>query len=99
MCYFIVHELCAREEKSGALRAGRAGIGKTRMSVAAGIKACSLGYQTKFYTVPELVLKLAEARRNGTLERLNREIKRLELNLRKNLDTIKIYDIHLTEHQ
>lgn len=40
------------------------------MAIAAGVKACSLGYKTKFYTVTELVLKLAESRKNGTLERL-----------------------------
>ncbi len=51
---------------------GPVGIGKTHMVIAAGVKACNLGYQTKFYTVTELVLKLAEARKNGTLERLLR---------------------------
>ena len=35
-----------------------------------GVRACQLGYKTKFYTVTQLVLKLAEARKNGTLERL-----------------------------
>ena len=51
---------------------GPVGIGKTHMAIAAGVKACNLGYKTKFYTVTELVLKLAEARKNGTLERLLR---------------------------
>lgn len=53
---------------------GPAGIGKTHMAIAAGVKACNLGYKTKFYTVTELVLKLAEARKNGTLERLLRDL-------------------------
>ena len=51
---------------------GPVGIGKTHMAIAAGVKACNLGYKTKFYTVTELVLKLAESRKNGTLERLLR---------------------------
>ena len=34
---------------------------------------------TKFYTVTELVLKLAEARKNGTLERLLRDLRSLDL--------------------
>lgn len=32
---------------------GPAGIGKTHMAVAAGVKACMLGYKTKFHTVVE----------------------------------------------
>ena len=58
---------------------GPVGIGKTHMAVAAGVKACMLGYKTKFYTVTELVLKLAEARKNGTLERLLKELRGLDL--------------------
>lgn len=58
---------------------GPVGIGKTHMAIAAGIKACSMGYKTKFYTVTELVLKLAEARKNGTLERLLRDLRSLDL--------------------
>ena len=55
------------------------GVGKTHMAIAAGVKACNLGYKTKFYTVTELVLKLAEARKNGTLEKLLRELRGLDL--------------------
>lgn len=58
---------------------GPVGVGKTHMAVAAGVKACNLGYKTKFYTVTELVLKLAEARKNGTLEKLLRELRGLDL--------------------
>lgn len=57
---------------------GPVGIGKTHMA-AAGVKACMLGYKTKFYTVTELVLKLAEARKNGTLERLLKYLRMLDL--------------------
>lgn len=58
---------------------GPVGIGKTHMAVAAGVKACNLGYKTKFYTVTELVLKLAEAHKNGTLEKLLRDLRSLDL--------------------
>ena len=44
-----------------------------------GVKACNLGYTTKFYPVTELVLKLATARKNGTLERLLRDLRSLDL--------------------
>ena len=58
---------------------GPVGIGKTHMAIAAGVKACNLGYKTKFFTVTELVLKLSEARKNGTLERLLRDLRGLDL--------------------
>ena len=58
---------------------GPVGVGKNHMAIAAGVKACNLGYKTKFYTVTELVLKLAEARKNGTLEKLLRELRGLDL--------------------
>ena len=40
------------------------------MAIAVGVKTCNLWYKTKFYTVTELVLKLAEAHKNGALEML-----------------------------
>ena len=49
-----------------------------RLGIGAGDK-CNLGYKTKFYTVTELVLKLAESRKNGTLERLLRDLRSLDL--------------------
>lgn len=58
---------------------GPVGIGKTHMAVAAGVRACMLGYKTKFHTVAELVLKLAEAHKDGTLERLLKELRALDL--------------------
>ena len=44
-----------------------------------GIRACEMGLAARFYTVTELVLKLAEARKSGTLERLVTDIRRLDL--------------------
>ena len=49
------------------------------MAIAAGVSACMKGYRVRFYTVTELVLKLAEARKNGTLERLRSDLNRLDL--------------------
>lgn len=66
-------------EKKNLVLYGPVGVGKTHMAIAAGVKACNLGYKTRFYTVTELVLKLAEARKNGTLERLLRDLRNLDL--------------------
>ena len=79
---FCREELEALEfvpEKKNLVLYGPVGIGKTHMAIAAGVKACNFGYKTKFYTVTELVLKLAEARKNGTLERLLRDLRSLDL--------------------
>ena len=66
-------------KKQNLVLYGPVGTGKTHMAIAAGIKACNLGYKTKFYTVTELVLKLSEARRNGTLEKLRAELNAQDL--------------------
>lgn len=67
------------EAKHNLVLYGPVGIGKTHMAIAAGISACMKGWKVRFYTVTELVLKLAEARKNGTLERLRNELNGLDL--------------------
>lgn len=49
------------------------------MAIAAGMEACRKGYKTRFYTVTELVLALSGARRDGTLDRLQKELNALDL--------------------
>ena len=66
-------------EKKNLVLYGPVGTGKTHLAIALGLKACELGLRTKFYTVTELVLKMAEARKAGTLERLVRELRTLDL--------------------
>jgi len=58
---------------------GPVGTGKTHLSLATGIRACELGMSVKFYTVAELVMRLSDAKRAGTLERLLKEIQRTQL--------------------
>lgn len=58
---------------------GPVGTGKTHMAIAAGIAACRLGYKVRFFTVTELVLRLSEARKNGTLEKFRSELKAQDL--------------------
>ena len=55
------------------------GTGKTHLAIATGSRACELGRTVKFYTVAELVMRLAEAKRSGTLERLMSEVQRCQL--------------------
>ncbi len=49
------------------------------MAIALGIAACEKGLSVRFLTVTELVLKLTEAYKAGTLERLIRDLKQLDL--------------------
>lgn len=67
------------KQKTNLVCYGPVGTGKTHLSIALGIRACEMGLKVKFYTVTELVLKLAETRKNGTLERLITELKGLDL--------------------
>lgn len=67
------------KKKQNLVLYGPVGVGKTHMAIACGVKACMLGYNVRFYTVTELVLKLAEARKNGTLERLRNILNQQDL--------------------
>ena len=67
------------KDKNNLVLYGPVGIGKTHMAIAAGVNACMKGYKVRFYTVTELVLKLAEARKNGTLERLRSDLNSIDL--------------------
>ncbi|MCF7941970.1 MAG: IS21-like element helper ATPase IstB [Spirochaetia bacterium] len=58
---------------------GPVGTGKTHLVIALGVHACSMGLKVRFFTVTELVLKLSEARKNGTLERLITDLKRQDV--------------------
>ena len=71
-CQFIA-------EKKNLVLYGGVGTGKTHMSLALGILACEMGLKVRFYTVTELVLKLSDSYHTGTLERLVRELKQLDL--------------------
>lgn len=67
------------EQKQNLVLYGPVGVGKTHMAIAAGVRACEKGYKARFYTVTELVLKLAETRKKGTLERLRTTLNNLDL--------------------
>lgn len=66
-------------KKQNLVLYGPVGVGKTHMAIATGITACMKGYKVRFYTITELVLKLSEARKNGTLERLRNTLNEQDL--------------------
>lgn len=67
------------KDKQNLILYGPVGTGKTHMAVALGILACEMGLQVKFYSVTSLVLKLGEAWKAGTMERLVRELQSLDM--------------------
>lgn len=58
---------------------GPVGTGKTHMAIAAGISACRSGKSVRFYTVAALVRLLSEASRSGKLDKLLKDLSRLDL--------------------
>lgn len=67
------------QAKTNIVCYGPVGTGKTHLAIALGIRACELGFSVRFYTVTELVLMLAEARKKGRLETLVESISKLDL--------------------
>ena len=51
----------------------------SHLATALGVRACEQGYAVRFFTVTDLVLRLSEARRAGTLERLQQDLQRAAL--------------------
>lgn len=67
------------EGKENLVLYGPVGTGKTHMAIAAGIRACNKGYRVRFYTVTELVLALSASKREGTLDKLQKELAAADL--------------------
>ena len=57
---------------------GAVGTGKTHCAVALGYAACERGLTVRFFTVTDLVMRLGEAKRAGTVERLLRDLQRTD---------------------
>lgn len=58
---------------------GPVGTGKTHLAIALGVKACELGYQTRFFTAAELVNLLSEAKKVGNLQKLINDLSKSQL--------------------
>ncbi len=66
-------------ERKNLVFYGQVGTGKTHLATALGTRACEMGMRVRFFTVTELVLRMVEARKAGTLERLVKELKATDL--------------------
>jgi DNA replication protein DnaC len=65
--------------KQNLLLLGTPGTGKTHLATALGVKACEKGYEVRFFRVADLVGQLEEAAKEGTLQRLKRQIEKCDL--------------------
>jgi DNA replication protein DnaC len=66
-------------EKRNIVMYGPVGTGKTHLATAIGVKACENGIETRFFTASEIVLKLSEFKRCGTLEKFIHDLLKAEL--------------------
>jgi DNA replication protein DnaC len=78
----LVRELLRGEyvgRKENVLLVGNPGTGKTHLATALGYAACSQGRRVRFVTACGLVTQLLEAREERQLQRLHKQLERLEL--------------------
>jgi DNA replication protein DnaC len=78
----LVRELLRGEymaRKENVLLVGNPGTGKTHLASALGFAACSQGRRVRFVTTTALVTQLLEARDNKMLQRLHKQLERLDL--------------------
>jgi DNA replication protein DnaC len=64
------------EKHRNLILSGPPGRGKTHILIALGISMCMRGYRTLFTTAAAMLMKLIEAKKNGTLERHLRNLDR-----------------------
>ncbi len=71
-CEFIDH-------KENILLMGNSGTGKTHLATALGFAACCQGYKVRFFGCTALVTQLLEAREDKQLQRLLKQLEKLDL--------------------
>lgn len=78
----LVRELLRGEyisQRENLLLVGNPGTGKTHLATALGFAACSQGKRVRFTTTTGLVTQLFEQRETRTLQRLHKQLERLDV--------------------
>jgi DNA replication protein DnaC len=66
-------------QKQNIVLFGPVGTGKTHLASALGVAACAMDIPVRFYTVAELVVRLSEALRSCTIDRMMKSILKADL--------------------
>ena len=66
-------------KRQNVLFVGNPGTGKTHLATALGIEACNRGRKVRFWRVTELITTLMEAREERMLNRLKKQLAKLDL--------------------
>ncbi len=78
----LVRELSRGEylgKRENILLVGNPGTGKTHLAIALGFAACGQGKRVRFTTATGLVTQMLEAQESRALQRLTRQLQRLDL--------------------
>jgi len=78
----LVRELLRGEyigKRENVLLVGNPGTGKTHLAIALGFAACGQGKRVRFTTATGLVTQLLEAQESRSLQRLTRQLQRLDV--------------------
>lgn len=67
------------KRKENLILYGPVGTGKSHLSTAIGVSACMNGMRVKFYRTAALVNELIDAKANGTLNKLLKQIEKIDL--------------------
>ncbi len=67
------------DNRENVLFIGNSGTGKTHLATALAFAACQQGHNVRFFTATGLVTQLLERRQDRELERLQKQLERLEL--------------------
>ncbi|QNO13393.1 ATP-binding protein [Alkalicella caledoniensis] len=67
------------DRKENLILYGGVGLGKTHLATSIGIEACNNGKKVKFYRTATLVNELIDAKENGSLTKLMRKLKKMDL--------------------
>lgn len=77
--YHQLRSLDFIKRHQNVILAGNPGTGKTHISIGLGLSACMEGYNVYFTHVPDLIIKLKEAKNERTLTTLKKRFEKYEL--------------------
>lgn len=67
------------DKRQNVVMIGNTGMGKTHLSIALGLKACTLGMNVRFYTAANLSNELIEAMEYKRILKLERQLQKIDL--------------------